>query len=511
MTRRGWAIAILGAWAASLGWLVKRQVFRPAGARLAEAALSVPPGAVYYRLDVAGQQVGFASSTIDTVGTTVQVTDVLVLHVPALGVLHRTVALSRATLSRALRLERVDVKFDGDLGQFTARGIVTGDTVLMLTLAGGADSGTTLLRLERPVALPTVVPLRLAFGGELKPGRTYSLAAFDPMLLEQRAVHVTVAAESTLVVPDSAAYDSTAMAWTPVHFDTVRAFRIVEAWGGTKTRAWIDAQGHIVRAEGPAGFTMARSAFELAYVNFRHRDTARVARASATPRPGDVVPTTVIAAHATFRPKAIPLLRLRISGTEPAGPELAAGRQRLVGDTLVVRRQTVEDLRASYRLPARDTALAAFLAPEPLIPSDDPRIRAQARLIVGGEREPARAARLIHDWVHAQLRPAKAMGVPGALSVLATRRGDCNEYTVLFVALARAAGLPARSVAGLLYLDGRFYYHAWPEVYLGGWVAVDPAADQFPADAAHVGLVVGGLARQAELIRLTGGLRLEVL
>src|SRR2546429_5706430 len=33
-----------------------RSFFRPTGARLAEAALSVPPGAVYYRLDVAGQR-----------------------------------------------------------------------------------------------------------------------------------------------------------------------------------------------------------------------------------------------------------------------------------------------------------------------------------------------------------------------------------------------------------------------------------------------------------------------
>ena len=511
MTRRTGAIAILGAWAVALGWLVKRQLFRPAGARLAEAALSVPPGAVYYRLDVAGQQVGFASSTIDTLGTSVRVTDVLVLQVPALGVLHRTVALSRATLSRALRLERVDTKFDGDLGQFTARGIVTGDTMLALTLTSGDDSGTTRIRLARPIVLPTVVPLRLAFGGELKRGRTYTIAAFDPMLLQQRVLHVTVAAESTLVVPDSAAYDSTAMAWVPVHFDTVRAFRIEEASGGTKTHAWIDAQGHIIRAEGPAGFTMARSAFELAYVNFRHRDTTRVARASAAPRPGDVVATTVIAAHGTLRRVAVPLMRFRLSRVEVADAEVATGRQQRVGDTLVVRRQTVEDLRASYRLPARDTALAPFLAPEPLIQSDDPRIQAQARLIVGDEREPARAARLIHDWVHAHVRQTAGAGMPGARSVLATRRGDCNEYTVLYVALARAAGLPARSVAGLLYLDGRFYYHAWPEVYLAGWVAVDPAADQFPADAAHVRFVVGGLARQAELVRLIGGLKLEVL
>ena len=46
MNRRRWVIAILAAWVLSLGWLVKREVFRPTGARLAAAALAVPPGAL---------------------------------------------------------------------------------------------------------------------------------------------------------------------------------------------------------------------------------------------------------------------------------------------------------------------------------------------------------------------------------------------------------------------------------------------------------------------------------
>ena len=77
--------------------------------------------------------------------------------------------------------------------------------------------------------------------------------------------------------------------------------------------------------------------------------------------------------------------------------------------------------------------------------------------------------------------------------------------------LNRAAGLPARPVAGLVDLGGRFYYHAWPEVYLGDWIAVDPTLDQFPADAGHLRFVAGGLARQVELIRFIGRLKLEVL
>ncbi|HEV8304223.1 MAG TPA: transglutaminase-like domain-containing protein [Gemmatimonadales bacterium] len=109
------------------------------------------------------------------------------------------------------------------------------------------------------------------------------------------------------------------------------------------------------------------------------------------------------------------------------------------------------------------------------------------------------------------MRKEVAVSVPSAVQVLETRRGDCNEHTALYVALARSVGLPARTAAGLVYLNGRFYYHAWPEVYLGDWVAVDPTFDQFPADAAHLRFTIGGLARQVELVRLVGRLKLEVL
>ncbi|PYP20107.1 MAG: hypothetical protein DMD53_11910 [Gemmatimonadetes bacterium] len=509
MTRRGWAIAIFAAWGASLGWLVKREFFRTTGARLAEAALSVPPGAVYYRLDLGGQQVGFASSTVDTLANAIRVQDVLTMDVSALGRLHRTTAKSDATLSRALRLESVTAEFDGDIGRFTAHGDVVGDSVLVITLVSAGDTQTTRVRLTRPIVLPTVLPLRLAFGAELKSGSRYTIRTFDPLLLAERDVAVTIAAESTLVVADSADYDSTAMAWVPVRFDTVRAFRIDQEANGVETSAWIDAQGRVVRAASPVGFTMERSPFEIAYENFRRRDTARVARASAEPRAGDIVATTAIAARIRSAPADVGTLRVRLSGVSLAGLDLAGGAQRLRGDTLEVHRQEVP--AAAYRLPAADTALRPYLLPEPLIQSGDARVRAQARQLAGRERDPALVAERLTHWVYGHVEKRLTVSVPSAVQVLAARRGDCNEHTVLYVALARAAGLPARAAAGLVHLDGRFYYHAWPEVWLGNWVAVDPTLDQFPADATHLRFVVGGLARQVELVRMIGKLKLEVL
>jgi transglutaminase-like putative cysteine protease len=101
--------------------------------------------------------------------------------------------------------------------------------------------------------------------------------------------------------------------------------------------------------------------------------------------------------------------------------------------------------------------------------------------------------------------------VPNALAVLQARKGDCDEHTQLFVALTRALGIPARVATGLLYVKGKFYYHAWPEVFLRDWVAVDPTFGQFPADASHIRFALSGLSRQSEVLRLIGHLKIQVL
>lgn len=499
MNRRRWVIAILAAWVLSLGWLVKREVFRPTGARLAAAALAVAPGALFYRLDVGGQQIGYSSTTLDTLPDSIRVETVYVIDVAALGKLRRTSVRSTAMLTRALRLATVETTFDGDLGSFVARGRVFGDSVFSVAIISDGDSQMTRIPLKGPITLPTLLPLRLAFGGELRSGRSYAARLFDPLLLTGRDVTAQVASESTLVVSDSADLDSTTMVWLPEHFDTVRAFRIDHDASGAPTSSWIDVQGRLVLTSSK-DFTMERAAFEIAYENFRRRDTARVARNSAAPGPGEIVPVTAL-----------------VAGVRAAAPLPARARMRV----RMHGRDTVELVQAGaarahaspYRLPSRDTALARWLAPEPLIQSRDPRIAAQARQIIGRERSPSRAAELLLHWVHRSVARSAPPGgsVPSAVKVLLTRRGDCNEATTLFVALARSAGLPARSVAGLLYLDGRFYYHAWAEIYLADWIAVDPTFDQLPADAAHLPIATGGLARQVELVPLIGRLKPEVL
>jgi transglutaminase-like putative cysteine protease len=162
-------------------------------------------------------------------------------------------------------------------------------------------------------------------------------------------------------------------------------------------------------------------------------------------------------------------------------------------------------------LPADPSDWSEELAATPLVQVEDPEIRGTAQRITGGTADPAEAARLLTDWVYERLDKRITMSVPSARQVLDAGVGDCNEHTVLYLALARSVGLPARAAVGLVFVNGRFYYHAWPEVWLDAWVPVDPTLGQFPADASHLRFVVGGLARQVELVRLIGQLQLDVV
>src|SRR5204862_3785716 len=108
-----------------------------------------------------------------------------------------------------------------------------------------------------------------------------------------------------------------------------------------------------------------------------------------------------------------------------------------------------------------------------------------------------RAERLVRR-VHSMLDKKPTVGLPSALEVLRTRVGDCNEHTALYVAMARALGIPARVAVGLVYVEGAFYYHAWPDVYVDEgkhrrlWLAVAPALSPSPAATTHARLARRG-------------------
>jgi len=119
-----------------------------------------------------------------------------------------------------------------------------------------------------------------------------------------------------------------------------------------------------------------------------------------------------------------------------------------------------------------------YTQPEELIQSNHEEIVEKAQKITQGVEDPLVKARLIYNFVVGYLRYEIQDEEKGALWALENRVGDCSEYSYLFVALCRAAGIPARVQAGFAFHyagqileDG----HMWAEYYLENyrWIPVD--------------------------------------
>lgn len=126
-----------------------------------------------------------------------------------------------------------------------------------------------------------------------------------------------------------------------------------------------------------------------------------------------------------------------------------------------------------------------FLESEFFVPVEDPRVKAVAAQVTAGRKGTLARARAVYDWVVENTK--RDPNVPGCglgkvEVTIAQRTGKCADISSVFVAVARAAGVPAREVFGLRLgqpgqtdiTDG---HHCWAEFYLPGtgWVPVDPA------------------------------------
>src|SRR5262245_27867866 len=128
--------------------------------------------------------------------------------------------------------------------------------------------------------------------------------------------------------------------------------------------------------------------------------------------------------------------------------------------------------KLTIALPVTGAEFTPFLNPTARINSKDPRVVALAKQIAGEDKDGRGVARKIGEWTYRNLKWKKVES--DTVDTLASREADCLEHSELYVALARALGLPSRVVTGAALSGGSFGAHAWVEVYLGKWVELDP-------------------------------------
>jgi len=134
-----------------------------------------------------------------------------------------------------------------------------------------------------------------------------------------------------------------------------------------------------------------------------------------------------------------------------------------------------------------------YLVDDAKISLDNDIIQKGIKEALDGETNPYWVARKIFNYVIDHMEYELAGGWNVAPAVLERGNGSCSEYSFVYIAMCRAAGLPARYAGSIVVRNDDASYddvfHRWVEVYLPGygWLPVDPSGgdQKWPADRAN--------------------------
>ena len=488
------SVLVLIAWVATMALLVDRSYLQAPlnlATDLSRYGSAAQWRGVYYR----GAKIGFTVRQILPTDDGFRLEEDGQLEMTLLGATTAARIRTIAQVDDTFALRSFEFSLDPGTGPISVNGRVerlaartqAGDgwrLIVDVTTAG--VTRTEARALAEPPLLAINLGRRLASVG-LAPGDRHDWMLFDPATLSNVPVVLHVGAREVVRVGTT----------------RMPAFRVDMEFAGLQTTSWVTDTGEVVREESPLGIlTVREPANRATIMAVPGRVQTDLLQAAA------VVP---VMNQRIDDPRGVRRLRVRLEGADLSSLDLDG-----VGQTVDV--DVIEIARPEPPVPGPpDPDATQYLAPEPLIESDDRAIQAEAALAAGALVGARVRAEALTRHVNGLLDKKPTVGFPSAREVLRTKIGDCNEHTALYVAMARALGIPSRIAVGLVYMRGAFYYHAWPEVYLdegdgqASWLAVDPTLNQFPADGTHLRLARGGLEAQIAILPLIGRLRMTVL
>ncbi|HKR10296.1 MAG TPA: hypothetical protein VJS39_13970 [Gemmatimonadaceae bacterium] len=257
------ALAIAALWIGGIAMMFHRNANRSEAQQLAEVALRVQPATFYYLIERDGQQIGAASSALDTTTNTLVSEEYFVGDFPSGSTTQRTSARWQTRLTRGFRLADLTIDIARQTRPFSINASVEEDTTLFI--AGNKTSGgrpPARYTFQPTLFTPSLAPVALMLGGPRKIGRSQALSVFDPTRRTVVRPTLSISAESVFTVIDSAALENGQ--WVAAHRDTVRAWRIAGAPHGVS--AWVDDAGRVVAASA-GDYSAIRTAFELVFKN----------------------------------------------------------------------------------------------------------------------------------------------------------------------------------------------------------------------------------------------------
>jgi len=408
------------------------------------------------------------------------------LFLPLLGSLHKVYFKSATFVNSEGQLIDFDFLLKSEKNSTQVIGTKINDRTLKLDVASSGIKSQSFIPLPRQSVLYN--PL-LPFGGfgKIHKGEKFLIDFFNPISLTNEKVK--------LLVKDKVRIKSFGQ-------DT-DAYLISIDYRGLETYAWVSSQGRLLKQTSSLGWTIISESPQEAISNINISPQEQI----------DLLNIYSVGANLIIpNPEKTKLLKLKITGINSL-KDLQDYRQRLIRekntDFLVISKNEIPRDKI-LSLPINTKDMEGYLESSDFIQSKDRKIIQQAKKIVGPETNALKAAILLNNWLYKNIKKFPTISIPSSTEVLHTMEGDCNEHTYLFVALARALGIPAKVLVGLVYRDNRFFYHAWPAVFVGEWLSMDPTFGQDNADATHIRLFEGELNQQLNLASILGKVKIHI-
>ena len=274
--------------------------------------------------------------------------------------------------------------------------------------------------------------------------------------------------------------------------------------------AAVRADGYSLRRRTPFGAAEAELRSDFSFARLDIADWFSLRR---VPDAAAIAPWRAVPAFGSEPP--------RIPIDKPLDP--AAGLKRLVlrvhgeGGHLEAERWQALQRDADGRLSLAHGGAApkalqqadAFIAATVAHPAGNAEVQRLAAAATRDAAAPSAQAEALTRFVSGFIAYAETDGAQSVTQTLKTRRGDCTAYADLLTTLARASGLPARTVTGLAYAQGAFAVHNWTEIGIDGfWRGFDPTWGRVRLDATHIPLPHDG---ELAALDLLDGLRFELV
>jgi hypothetical protein len=428
-----------------------------------------------------GQKIGYSHRQFSRSNEGFRVVESVFMRINMMGMIQDIRYRTEGMFQQDLTFSSFNFNLQSNLFQFKARGISDGKTLILMAGPSGAERRVQL-PLERETFLPVGI-LEILNTKNLKPGFSRTLYVFDPATQASRPLKIAILGEEAISVVGR----------------QENALKVSLDFMGAPQFAWIGKDGTVLKEEGFLGINLEQVTREEALARLPVSAGADLGEIASIP-----VNRTLDEVHQLME------LRVRLDRIETEALFLDGGRQSFRDKVLTIRKESLPRSNS----PETERRLfedgKTYLESTPFIQADHPEILSKTREIVSPSDSVRVKANKLVSWVNRNIQKRPVLSVPNALETLQRRLGDCNEHAVLLAALTRAAGIPAQVEAGLVYQEGRFYYHAWNILYVGSWMTADAVMNQLPADVTHIRLV-RGMERQVDLMSVIGRVKLEIL